>query len=78
VVKRHANGYGFVVPDDAQEDDIYLPRRAMQGVIHGDRVLVRLETRQQHGERRSGRVVQVLAREQQEVVGHVEMLGKTC
>jgi len=78
VVKRHANGYGFVVLDDAQEDDIYLPRRAMQGVIHGDRVLVRLETRQQHGERRSGRVVQVLARGQQEVVGRVEMLGKTC
>jgi len=78
VVKRHANGYGFVVLDDAQEDDIYLPRRAMQGVIHGDRVLVRLETPQQHGERRSGRVVQVLARGQQEVVGYVEMLGKTC
>ena len=32
--------------DDGQEDDIYLPRRAMQGVMHGDRVLVRLETRQ--------------------------------
>jgi len=78
VVKRHANGYGFVVLDDAQEDDIYLPRRAMQGVIHGDHVLVRLETPQQHGERRSGRVVQVLARGQQEVVGYVEMLGKTC
>src|SRR6266508_42915 len=28
VVKRHADGYGFVVPDDEQEDDIYLPRRA--------------------------------------------------
>jgi len=78
VVKRHANGYGFVVLDDAQEDDIYLPRRTMQGVIHGDRVLVRLETQQQHGERRSGRVVQVLARGQREVVGYVEMLGKTC
>ena len=44
VVRRHADGYGFVVPDDEQEDDIYLPRRAMQGVMHGDRVLVRLET----------------------------------
>src|SRR5215211_3185588 len=29
VVRRHADGYGFVVPDDEQEDDIYLPRRAM-------------------------------------------------
>ena len=70
------DGYGFVVPDDEQEDDIYLPRRAMQGVMHGDRVLVRLETRQRYGERRSGRVVQVLERGQHEVVGRVEMLGK--
>jgi ribonuclease R len=78
VVRRHADGYGFVVPDDAQENNIYLPRRAMQGVMHGDRVLVRLETRQQYGERRSGRVVQVLERGQREVVGRVEMLGKHC
>lgn len=76
VVRRHADGYGFMVPDDEQEDDIYLPRHAMQGVMHGDRVLVRLETRQRYGERRSGRVVQVLARGQHEVVGRVEMLGK--
>src|SRR5215510_11678647 len=48
-------------------------RYAMQGVMYGDRVLVRLETRQRSGERRSGRVVQVLERGQQEVVGRVEM-----
>ena len=34
------------------------------------------KTRQRYGERRSGRVVQVLARGQHEVVGRVEMLGK--
>ena len=78
VVRRHAEGYGFVVLDDGQEDDMYLPRRAMQGVMQGDRVLVRLETRPRHGERRSGRVVQVLERGQREVVGRVEMLGKNC
>ena len=44
VVRRHADGYGFMVPDDEQEDDIYLPRHAMQGVMHGDRVLVRQDT----------------------------------
>src|SRR5262245_24181855 len=57
VVRRHADGYGFVVLDDEQGDDIYLSRRAMQGVMHGDRLLGRLETRQTSGERRSGRAV---------------------
>ena len=78
VVRRHDEGYGFVVLDDEQEDDIYLPRHAMPGVMHGDRVLVRLETRPRHGERRSGRVVRVLERGQREVVGRVEILGKNC
>lgn len=78
VVRRHADGYGFVALDDEPEDDVYIPRRSMSGVMHGDRVLVRFETRQQHSARRSGRVVQVLERGPQEVVGRVEMVGKTC
>ncbi|MGE3539112.1 MAG: ribonuclease R [Candidatus Tectimicrobiota bacterium] len=78
VVKRHADGYGFVASESGDEDDVYLPRQAMHGVMHGDRLLVRLEPRPRIGERRSGRVIQVLERAQQEVVGRVEMLGKTC
>jgi ribonuclease R len=78
IVRRHADGYGFVVLDDEPADDVYIPRRGMSGVMHGDRVLVRLETQQRHGERRSGRVLQVLERGQQEVVGRVEMVGKAC
>ncbi len=78
VVKRHADGYGFVASEFEEEDDVYLPRRAMSGVMHGDRVLVRLEPRPRIGERRGGRVVQVLERAQQEVIGRIEMLGKAC
>src|SRR5262245_50590048 len=46
VVRRHPDGYGFVVLEDENEDDVYIPRRYMSGVMHGDRVLVRLETPQ--------------------------------
>ena len=78
IVRRHADGYGFVVLEDEAAEDVYIPRRYMSGVMHGDRILVRLETRQRHGERRSGRVLQVLERGPQEVVGRVEMIGKAC
>jgi len=78
IVRRHADGYGFVVLEDEDAEDVYIPRRYMSGVMHGDRVLVRLETQQRHGERRSGRVLQVLERGQQEVVGRIEMIGKAC
>ncbi len=78
VVRRHPDGYGFVVLEEKSEADVYIARRYMCGVMHGDRVLVRLETQRQHGERRSGRVLQVLERGQQEVVGRVEMIGTAC
>jgi ribonuclease R len=78
VVKRHEDGYGFVVPDNETREDVYIPRQFMRGVMHGDRVLVRLEPRHWRGERRSGRVIQVLERAQQEVIGRVEMVGKAC
>ncbi|MBM3227058.1 MAG: RNB domain-containing ribonuclease, partial [Candidatus Tectomicrobia bacterium] len=78
LVRRHTDGYGFVVAEEGAEDDIYLSRQAMQGVMHGDRVLVRLEPTAHQGERRSGRVLQVLERGQTAVVGRIEVYGKTC
>jgi ribonuclease R len=78
VVKRHADGYGFVMFDDVSGDDVYLSRHAMRGVMHGDRVLVRLESPQGRDERRSGRVLQVLERAQHEVIGRIETAGRLC
>jgi ribonuclease R len=77
-VQRHEDGYGFVVPDTEGQEDVYVPRKLMLGVMHGDRVLVRLDASQRRGERRSGSVTQVLERPQQEVVGRVDMVGKAC
>ena len=37
----HAEGYGFVQPDDGS-DDIYISPRQMRQILHGDRVVVRL------------------------------------
>jgi ribonuclease R len=78
VVQRHEDGYGFVVPDDGSQEDVYVPRQSMLGVMHGDRILVRLDSEPRRGERRSGTVTQVLERVHQEVIGRVTMVGKGC
>lgn len=73
VVQGHPEGFGFVVPDQKGLEDIYLDRREMRRVMHGDRVLVRQE-RGRRGDAR-GHVVKVLERGQQRLVGVVRTDG---
>ena len=63
----HADGFGFLVPDEGGAD-LFLPPREMRQVLHGDRVLARVAGIDQRG-RREGVVVQVLERGRQSVVG---------
>ena len=66
-VQAHPDGFGFLIPDDAARDDIYLSRREMRRVMHGDRVMVRLD-RKQRGQTEA-HVVQILERGQQRLLG---------
>lgn len=66
-IQGHRDGYGFLIPADGGED-IYLPSRQMRKVFDGDEVLVRLTTTGMRG-RRDGSVVEVVARNTQQLVG---------
>jgi ribonuclease R len=63
----HRDGYGFVIPDQGEED-IYLAPRQMREIIHGDRVAVRIKGKDHRG-RSEGSLVEVLERNSSEVVG---------
>ena len=66
-VKAHSDGFGFLIPDDGEED-IYIPSREMASLWDGDRVAVRVsETRRG----KEGRIVEVLERATEEVVGQL-------
>lgn len=58
--------FGFVRPD-AADGDFYIGGAHLGGAMDGDRVLV--APRKGHGPRRSGRIVRVLERRAEEVVG---------
>ncbi len=73
VVQGHPDGFGFVVPDQKGMEDIYLSRREMRRVMHGDRVLVRPEKKRHGGSQ--GHVVEVLERGQRRIVGVVQTDG---
>jgi len=68
IVKRHPDGFGFLVPDDSEIPDLYLARKEMRGVMANDRVEADLQ-KERGGDRFFGINVKVLERGISKVVG---------
>ena len=68
-VQGHRDGHGFLVRDDG-EPDIFLPPNEMRAVLHKDRVRVRI-VRQDRKGRPEGRVVEILERPPQPIIGRL-------
>ena len=69
-VQGHRDGYGFAMPLGGGED-VYLSARQMDRVFDGDEVLVQVTGVDRRG-RQEGKVVEVLARAHQNVVGRYQ------
>ncbi len=66
-------GFGFVVPEDArpgERKDIFIPALHLVEAMHGDRVVARVERQTEKG--LEGRIIRILERSQQLVVGRFE------
>ncbi|MCM2282775.1 MAG: ribonuclease R, partial [Bdellovibrionaceae bacterium] len=68
VVKRHPDGFGFVIPDDHELPDVYVPRNFMTGVMTNDRVRVEVYS-SRHADRVFGEVKDILSHAYTRVVG---------
>ena len=71
VVQGHRDGYGFVLPDDPDQEDLFLKAYNFHEVMHGDRVVARVE-RQKASGKREGRVVKILERANETMAGILE------
>ncbi|HSB05079.1 MAG TPA: ribonuclease R [Thermodesulfobacteriota bacterium] len=72
-VKSHPDGYGFVIPETPGEEDVFVSPRNLREAMHGDRVVVRVESVRKKG--KEGRIIRVLERKLEKVVGKF-MRGK--
>jgi ribonuclease R len=69
-------GYGFVIPEVRREGqaDVFVAAANIREALHGDRVVVRVERQTTKGP--EGRIIRVLERAQQRVVGRYETDGR--
>jgi ribonuclease R len=76
-LRMHRDGYGFVIPDPGSlparaqgklQGDIFIPPPEVGNAMHGDQVLVEMGRIRQDG-KAEGRIVRVMEREQETVVG---------
>ena len=73
-VKRHPDGYGFLIPDDNKHPDVYIPSSQMSSALTNDRVRILVRQKRRGGPRSYfGFVHSVLKRDKQFAVGFFEI-----
>src|SRR5690625_283697 len=71
-IQMHKKGFAFLIPDDDDEDDIYIHHSDLGSAMNKDKVLVRLERSGSDGQRPEGKVLRILERANNQVVGTFE------
>ncbi|TWT24344.1 ribonuclease R [Planomicrobium sp. CPCC 101110] len=64
----HAKGFGFVAPEEAGMDDVFIPPNEVNGAVNGDTVMIRI-SEGSSGDRREGAIIRILERGTTKVVG---------
>jgi ribonuclease R len=71
----HQAGYGFLVPETPGQPDIFIAAENIGTAMHGDRVVARLARDEPYGRikgRREGRVIRILERAHDTIVGTLQ------
>ncbi|MFU8858553.1 MAG: ribonuclease R [Deferrisomatales bacterium] len=72
-VQVHPDGFGFVIPDDRDQTDLFVRPAWLREVMNGDRVVARVERQERRPE---GRVIRILRRAHETVIGRVRVRRK--
>ena len=76
ILQGTQGGYGFLIPDDKSINDIFIPEKELRGAMNNDRVVV--EVKRTGGSRPEGRVIQVLQRNTNTIVGKIQLNKKNA
>ena len=71
-LQGHERGFGFVMPEERENPDVYISAESMNGAMHGDKVVANVTKRSQEGKRQEGEIIRILERKNQFIVGTYE------
>lgn len=74
----HAKGSAFFIPEETRYSDVYIHANDLKSAMHGDTVLVSVTNKGFHGARMEGKVVRIITRAVERIVGlfhHYESYG---
>lgn len=68
-LQGNERGYGFVIPDDEERNDIFISADSLNGAMHNDRVIARINTGVIGTKRAEGEIIKIIHRANRTVVG---------
>ncbi|MCX7922144.1 MAG: ribonuclease R [Clostridia bacterium] len=71
-LQGNERGYGFVIPDDENQADIFISADSLNGAMHGDRVVARVNKKSLTDKRAEGEIIRVIGRANKTIVGTFE------
>lgn len=71
-IRRHPKGFGFLMQEHSEADDIFIPATGLNGAMNGDRAIVRIRREATGQSRAEGEVTRILQRNVQQIVGTFE------
>jgi ribonuclease R len=71
-LQGHERGFGFMIPDDDNLKDVFIPADSLNGAMNNDRVVIRLNKKTVGDKKPEGEVIKIINRANINVVGTFE------
>ncbi|MDP4093243.1 MAG: ribonuclease R [Bacillota bacterium] len=68
-LQGNERGYGFVIPDDEDADDIFISADSLNGAMNNDRVIARISKKGITDKRAEGEIIRIIHRANSTIVG---------
>lgn len=71
-LQGHPKGFGFVIPENTELKDVYIPAENLNGAMNNDKVIARISKENIPGKKLEGEIIRIIKRANSRVVGTFE------